>query len=84
MSEQIKLSQEELNAIKELQSQQQNLITQFGQLEYQMQLLELQKDQLVETMGELQVKEIKTGKDLTEKYGDGTVDIETGIFTKPE
>jgi hypothetical protein len=60
MSEQIKLSQEELSAIKELQSQQQNLITQFGQLEYQMQLLELQKDQLVETIGVLQVKEIKT------------------------
>ena len=30
MSEQIKLSQEEINSIKELQNQQQNLITQFG------------------------------------------------------
>ena len=84
MSEQIKLSQEEINSIKELQNQQQNLITQFGQLEYQMQLLELQKDQLVETIGELQVKEIKTGKDLTEKYGNGTVDLESGMFSKTE
>ena len=84
MSEQIKLSQEEINSIKELQNQQQNLITQFGQLEYQMQLLELQKDQLVETMGELQTRETKTGQDLTEKYGNGTVDLESGMFSKTE
>jgi hypothetical protein len=43
MSEQIKLSQEEIDSIKQLQNQQQSLINQFGQLEYQMQLLELQK-----------------------------------------
>lgn len=84
MSEQIKLSQEELESIKELQNQQQTLIAQFGQLEYQMQLLELQKDQLVETMGELQETERKTGQDLTEKYGNGTVDLESGMFSKTE
>ena len=84
MSEQIKLSQEELDFVKQLQTDQQNLITQFGSIEYQMQLLELQKDQLVETLGELQVKEIKTGKDLTEKYGNGTVDLESGMFSKTE
>ena len=44
MSEQIKLSQEELNSIKQLQQQQENLITKFGKLEYQIQLLELQKE----------------------------------------
>ena len=60
MSEQIKLSQEELDSIKQLQNQQQTLIGQFGQIEYQVQLLELQKDQLVETMGELQKEETKT------------------------
>ena len=51
MSEQIKLSQEELDSIKQLQNQQQTLISQFGQIEYQVQLLELQKDQLVENYG---------------------------------
>ena len=82
--EQIKLSQEEINNIKNLQVSQQNLITQFGQLEYQMQLLELQKDKLVEVMGELQEQEVIIGKDLNEKYGNGTVDLETGMFTKTE
>ena len=63
MSEQIKLSQEELNSIKQLQQQQENLITKFGKLEYQIQLLELQKDQLVKAIDELQQDENKIGKD---------------------
>ena len=84
MSEQIKLSQEELDNIKQLQQQQQNLIGQFGQLEYQMQLLELQKDQLVETIGKLQKNEQKIGEELTQKYGNETVDLESGMFTKTE
>ena len=84
MSEQIKLSQEELDSIKQLQNQQQSLINQFGQLEYQMQLLELQKDQLVETIGKLQNEEKEIGTNLTEKYGNGTVDLESGMFAKTE
>ena len=84
MSEQIKLSQEELYTIKQLQQSQQDLISRFGQLEYQMQLLELQKDQLVETIGKLQQDEQKTGEALTQKYGNGTVNLESGMFTKTE
>ena len=84
MSEQIKLSQEELDSIKQLQNEQQSLVNQFGQLEYQMQLLELQKDQLVETIGKLQIEEKEIGTNLTEKYGNGTVDLESGMFTKTE
>ena len=84
MSEQIKLSQEELDSIKQLQNEQQSLVNQFGQLEYQMQLLELQKDQLVETIGKLQNEEKEIGTNLTEKYGNGTVDLESGMFSKTE
>jgi hypothetical protein len=84
MSEQIKLSQTEIDSIKELQQKQQDLIAKFGQLEYQIQLLELQKDQLVETIGGLQQDEQKIGAELTQKYGNGTVDLESGMFTKTE
>jgi len=84
MSEQIKLSEEEINYIKQLQQQQQDLITRFGQLEYQIQLLELQKDQLVETVGKLQQEENKIGNELTQKYGNGTVNLDSGMFTKTE
>lgn len=84
MSEQITLSQEELDSIKQLQQQQQDLITKFGTLEYQIQLLELQKDQLVDAIGKLQQDEIKIGNELTQKYGNGTVNLDSGTFTKTE
>ena len=84
MSEQIKLSQEELDSIKQLQQQQDNLIAKFGRLEYQIQLLELQKDQLVETIGKFQQDESNIGNALTQKYGNGTVDLASGTFTKTE
>jgi len=84
MSEQIKLSQEELNFVKQLQNDQQNLVTQFGAIEYQMQSLELQKDQLVESLNKLREQELTTGNELTQKYGNGTIDLESGTFTKTE
>lgn len=84
MSEQIKLSQEEIDQIKQLQVDQQTLITQFGQIEYQLQLLEIQKDKLVEIIETLQEKEASIGQGLNEKYGNGTVDLESGVFTKTE
>ena len=84
MSKQITLSQEELDSIKQLQQQQENLITKFGQLEYQMQLLELQKDQLVNAIEKLQQDENKIGSELTQKYGNGTVNLDSGTFTKTE
>ena len=82
MSEQIQLSQEELNSIKELQTLQQTLINQFGQVEYQLQILEAQKDKLVDSLAKLQEDEANLGKVLTEKYGNGTINIDSGIFTK--
>ena len=84
MSEQITLSQEELDSIKQLQQQQGNLITKFGKLEYQIQLLELQKDQLVDAIGKLQQNENKIGNELTQKYGNGTVNLDSGTFTRTE
>jgi hypothetical protein len=82
MSEQIQLSQEELENIKQLQTTQQNLINNFGQVEYQLQVLETQKDKLIESLAQLREEEINLGKTLTEKYGNGSIDIESGLFTK--
>ena len=82
MSEQIQLSQEELDNIKQLQATQQNLISRFGQVEYQLQVLEAQKDKLVESLAQLQEEEINLGRVLTEKYGNGSIDIDSGLFTR--
>lgn len=82
--EQIKLSQEEITTISQLQETQTNIINSLGQLEYNIQLLELQKESLTEQIEELKKTEIKVGEDLTTKYGNGTINLDSGIFTKTE
>jgi hypothetical protein len=75
------LSQEELQQIQTIQQERLTLIEQFGILEYSIQDLEQQKNQLKSTLSNLKQKEIELGKNLQEKYGDGTIDIEKGEFT---
>jgi archaellum component FlaC len=80
--EEIKLSQEEIEVLTKLQDTQSNIISTLGQLEYNIQLLELQKESLTEQIEELKKSEVKIGQDLTKKYGNGSIDLDTGIFTK--
>lgn len=82
--EEIKLSQEEITTISQLQETQTNIINSLGQLEYNIQLLELQKESLTEQIEELKKTETKIGQDLTAKYGNGTINLDSGIFTKTE
>ena len=80
--EEIKLSQEEIEVLTKLQDTQNNIISTLGQLEYNIQLLELQKEGLTEQIEELKKTELKIGQDLTKKYGNGSIDLDTGLFTK--
>lgn len=82
--EEIKLSQEEIETLSKLQETQNNIITTLGQLEYNIQLLELQKEGITEQIEELKKSELKIGQDLTKKYGNGSIDLDTGIFTKSD
>ena len=84
MSEQIKLSKEEVQNLSQLQSDQQTLINSFGEVEMQIQLAEIKKDSLVEALTSLRNKEEEIGKTLQDKYGNGTINLESGIFTKTE
>ena len=84
MSEQIKLSKEEVQNLSQLQSDQQTLINSFGEVEMRIQLAEIKKDSLVEALTSLRNKEEEVGKMLQDKYGNGTIDLESGIFTKTE
>lgn len=76
-----KLSEKEINDLKNIQQEQDQLITNFGQLEYQIQSLELEKDKLTEMLESLKKQEVIIGKELNSKYGDGVVNLETGTFT---
>ena len=79
MAEQ-KLTPEEVNEIKSIQETQEKLVTSFGELEFQIQTLELQKEKLVEQLETYRTKEKELANQLSQKYGNGTINIEEGIF----
>lgn len=79
MAEQ-KLTSEEVNEIKSIQETQETLVTSFGELEFQIQTLELQKEKLVEQLEGYKTKEIKLANQLSQKYGNGTINIEKEVF----
>ena len=80
--EKVLLKKQELDTIKEIQQTELNLVDQLGSIEYQIQTLRLQKDNLRQEVIKLQNKSKKFGDDLQQKYGDGNINIETGEFTK--
>jgi stress response protein YsnF len=77
-----KLSPEEISQLQNIQKEQESLVQTFGQLEYQIQSLELNKEELVAKLENIKQQEIDLGKNLNEKYGNGTINLETGVFTK--
>lgn len=80
--EKILLTQEEISELKSIQDQNNQLVSSFGQLEIAIQSLELQKEQLVESLSALKIKENTIATTLQDKYGNGNINIETGEFTK--
>ena len=79
MAEQ-KLTPEEIKQLTTIQENQQQLVTSFGELEFQIQTLELQKEKLVEQLESYKTKEVTIANELSKKYGNGTINIEEGIF----
>ena len=71
------LTQEELQQVKNLQDQVQQVTLQLG-------TLEVKKIQLKDTILKLQQAEEQLAKTLSDKYGVGTLDIDTGKLTITE
>ncbi len=80
--EEIKLLQEELDNLKNIQTTQLNIASELGKIEYNIQLLELQKEKIVEGLENLKKEEEEMGAQLSQKYGNGSIDIDQGTFTK--
>ena len=74
------LTPEEIQSILKLQKIQAKLVEDFGLVEYQIQSLTQQKQELVNELNLYKQQEIHLGKTLQEKYGDGTIDLEKGEF----
>ena len=76
------LTKEELNKLASLQKDQDNFIVQLGQIEYQINTLEKQKSITKQNIESFENEQIKIGNQLKEKYGEGTVNLESGEFVK--
>ena len=74
------LTPEEIQSILKLQKIQAKLVEDFGLVEYQIQSLTQQKQELISELDLYKQQEIQLGKVLQEKYGDGTIDLEKGEF----
>jgi len=76
------LSQEELSNLATLQQQQDNFVIQLGQIEYQIGTLERQKDIIKQNIESFEKQQVELGDQLKEKYGEGTINLESGEFVK--
>jgi hypothetical protein len=75
------LTQEEIQSLKTLQENQSLLVAALGDLEYQITILESRK-QFLKNEITIQIEsEVKIGKELQEKYGEGNINLEKGEFT---
>ena len=75
------LTQEELAQLKNLREQQNSLLLDLGSIEYRMSLLEQTKIELKSRVLELERLNNELGAQLTEKYGNGRLNLETGEIT---
>ena len=87
MAKEIKFTDEELKSLSDLAQGYQTTQAAFGQLRVQKILLSQQKDALEEAEVklesdyiQLQENEQKIVKELNDKYGAGTVDLQSGEF----
>ena len=74
------LTQDEITQLKNTQQERYAIIDAFGTLEIQFQELEFRKQFLKDKYQELKQKEETLGKQLQDKYGDGTINVEKGEF----
>lgn len=84
MSEKKVLTKEEIQSLKDLKVKFDQLVGVIGETEVQIMNLELRRDALKSNLISIQEEEMKLGKELEEKYGNGTISIEKGEFSPTE
>jgi hypothetical protein len=72
------LTEEEITSLRNLNAQQNNILAGLGSLEYRITMLENNKAALKAQIAELEQASAELGAKLTEKYGNGSLNLETG------
>ena len=81
MSESVKFTEDELKEVKSLQTNYLDIQNQYGQLSLAKIRLKRQENQLSEKLKEIENIEKSFLDKVTEKYGKGSLNPETGVFT---
>jgi len=79
-----KFSTEELTKISTIKTTYDQVTLRIGQIHFELTSLQDEKTRLEEMFNDNRKTEVKFAEDLSVKYGKGTLDIETGIFTPVE
>ena len=78
------LSKEELQKLKDFQSKEDNLVILFGQIAYQQHSLEEEQDRAIEEKEKFNKERLEFASNLTSRYGNGTINIDTGEITSTD
>ena len=81
MPEEVKFTEDELKKIQNIQQNYQNVQNQFGNLKLSQIRLDEQEVELEESLKNIQKDEAKFLDSISEKYGQGTLNPDTGVFT---
>ena len=84
MPEEVKFTEEELKQVQNFQNQYLSVQNQFGQLKLAQIRLDNQEVDLEEALKSVQSEESKFLDGITKKYGQGTLNPETGVFIPTE
>ena len=88
MSEEVKFTEDELKQVQQVQNDYRDIQDKYGQLsmarlrlEEQMNMLDESEEEIRNKFIGIQESEKKFLDEVTKKYGDGTLNPETGVFT---
>jgi len=80
--EKIQLAPEELSRLQEFNNKAADIVASLGQIEIQIFLLQENKKSLLTSFSQIQQDQDQLAQELTQKYGDGTIDMTSGEFIK--
>lgn len=88
MTDQIKISQEELNSLLDLRERIRTNVESIGRLNIKRHFTQLELNQTVEDLNvaysnseDLSMEESRVVQEITAKYGEGDLDFGTGVYT---
>ena len=84
MPEEVKFTEEELKQVQDIQKSYANVQNQFGQLKLAQIRLDNDEVTLEDALKSIQDEEKKFLDGITKKYGQGSLNPETGVFTPTE